>query len=154
MKRAALAAFGATALLVVLGAVAPPALAHTELLTSDPADGSSLAEAPRTVELTFSEDLAAGIVHLLSAGAPSGTYNLTNEGPAQSWFGIARDVFVRCGREAADVIPTSTAAYGEGRDLAPRPRHSVLPLDKIRATGFIPADARDRLRTYPLSANG
>lgn len=104
--------------------------------------------------LTFSEDLAAGIVHLLSAGAPSGTYNLTNEGPAQSWFGIARDVFVRCGREAADVIPTSTTAYGEGRDLAPRPRHSVLPLDKIRATGFIPADARDRLRTYPLSANG
>lgn len=98
--------------------------------------------------LTFTDDLAAGIVHLLGVGAPPGTYNLTNDGPVQSWLDIAREVFVRCGRDAADVSATSTQAYGEGKSLAPRPRYSVLPLDKLRATGFSPADAGERLRAY------
>ncbi len=85
MKRAALAAFGATALLVVLGAVAPPALAHTELLTSDPADGSSLAEAPRTVELTFSEDLMPGAVSVSvvpDGGSPAALDAVGVDGPS------------------------------------------------------------------------
>ena len=30
----------------------------------------------------------------------------------------------------------TTAAYAEGKSLAPRPQHSVLSLDKITATGF------------------
>lgn len=55
MKRAALAAFVVTALLSVVGA--PAASAHAELLTSTPADGTSLTAPPAEVDLTFSEDL-------------------------------------------------------------------------------------------------
>ena len=48
--------------------------------------------------LTFTADLAAGICHLVDAEAPFGTYNLTNDGPVQSWCDIARDVFALCDR--------------------------------------------------------
>lgn len=40
---------------LVLMAAAPPALAHTELDHSDPADGASLATAPKQIRLTFAE---------------------------------------------------------------------------------------------------
>ncbi len=98
--------------------------------------------------LTFTTDLAAGIVHLLSVRAPCGTYNLTNEGPAHSWCDYAKRVYELVGASADDVTPTSTEAYGAGKELAPRPQHSVLTLDKIKATGFTPADTDARLQEY------
>jgi len=60
---------------------------------------------------TFATDLAAGIVHLLATGAPAGTYNLTNEGPAASWFEVARRVFELTGHPADAVSPTTTAEF-------------------------------------------
>ncbi len=98
--------------------------------------------------LTFTADLAAGILHLVTSGAPSGTYNLSSDGPVQSWCDIAREVFALCGRDAADVTGVSTAEYAQGRQMAPRPRNSALDLDRIRATGFTPATASVRLREY------
>ncbi len=98
--------------------------------------------------LTFAEDLAAGIVHLLTTGAPFGTYNLSNAGPVQSWAEIAADVFELCGRPRQDVIPVTTAQYAAGKPAAPRPPHSALKLDKLIATGFTPPPAADRLATY------
>lgn len=113
---------------------------------------------PRVVDdqfgrLTFTEDLAAGLIHLVSAGAPYGTYNLSNSGPAQSWADIAEDIFALRGRPATDVIRVSTAEYeraqrADGKVLAPRPTHSALSLAKISSTGFDPAPASDRLATY------
>ena len=87
--------------------------------------------------LTFTDTLARGIVHLLD-GAPFGTYNLTNDGPEQSWAEIAADVFACRGRDRESVRPVTTAAYFSGRAAAPRPMRSALLLDKIRATGFDP----------------
>jgi len=98
--------------------------------------------------LTFADDLAAGIVHLLAGGAPFGTYNLTNSGPSRSWAGIARRVFELRGRDPGDIVPVSTADYGASRVLAPRPAHSTLTLDRIAATGFTTTDADERLRDY------
>lgn len=98
--------------------------------------------------LTFTTTLAEGIVHLLGSGAASGVYNLTNDGPTQSWFQIAQRVFELCGRSASDVTPRSTADFTAGKTAAPRPRHSHLPLDKIRATGFTPPDADAALQAY------
>jgi dTDP-4-dehydrorhamnose 3,5-epimerase len=98
--------------------------------------------------LTFTSDLAAGIVHLLEAAAPFGTYNLTNEGPVQSWCDIAREVFTLRGRSPDDVTGTTTAEYSAGRTVAPRPRHSTLSLDRLRETGFVPPLASVRLREY------
>lgn len=101
--------------------------------------------------LTFTTDLAAGILHLLTTEAAPGTYNLTNSGPISSWHQIAQEVFVFCGRSAADVGAVTAAEYGAGKSLAPRPRHSALNLAKIEATGFTPAPWPQRLAEY-LSA--
>ena len=98
--------------------------------------------------LTFTEDLAAGISHLLTSGAAPGVYNLTNSGPAQSWAEIAARIFELRGRAAGDVTPVSTAQYSQGKDLAPRPAHSTLALDKIIATGFTPPQTDQRLAEY------
>ncbi|MFZ1411746.1 MAG: sugar nucleotide-binding protein [Micropruina sp.] len=98
--------------------------------------------------LTFTDDLAAAILHLLGSGARYGCYNMTNSGPAQSWADIAARVFELSGRNPEDVSRVSTEAYASGKQLAPRPRHSTLNLDKLIATGFNPAAADDRLIAY------
>ncbi len=101
--------------------------------------------------LTFVEDLAAGIEHLLLTDAPSGTWNLTNSGPVQSWAEIAADVFELCGRDRGDVTRVTTGEYAlqqPERPTAPRPRHSALRLDRITAAGFRPPEDRERLRAY------
>ncbi len=102
--------------------------------------------------LTFTTDLAAGIVHLLASGATPGTYNLTNSGPVVSWHQIAQEVFTHCGRDAADVSAVTAAEYGTGKDLAPRPQHSALNLAKIEASGFTPAPWSQRLAEYLADA--
>ena len=98
--------------------------------------------------LTFTSEIARAVDHLLTVGAPYGTYNLSGDGPVMSWADIARAVFVERGRPASDVTPVSTAAYGDGKTLAPRPQHSALSLDKIRGTGFQPAPVPDQLVDY------
>jgi len=98
--------------------------------------------------LTFTSTLAAGILHLLSTAAPYGTYNLTNDGPVESWYEIARTVYGLVGREPSDVTATTTDEYGAGKQLAPRPTHSALDLTRITATGFAPADWREQLAEY------
>jgi dTDP-4-dehydrorhamnose reductase len=108
---------------------------------------------PRVVDdqegrLTFTSEIARAVDHLLGVGAPYGTYNLSNAGPVTSWAEIARSVFLARGRSADEVTPVSTAAYGAGQHLAPRPRHSALALGKIRSTGFEPSPAADGLQAY------
>ncbi|MBU4186794.1 MAG: bifunctional dTDP-4-dehydrorhamnose 3,5-epimerase family protein/NAD(P)-dependent oxidoreductase [Propionicimonas sp.] len=98
--------------------------------------------------LTFTTDLAAAIVHLLSTGAAPGTYNFTNPGPVASWCDIAREVFTRSGRAAADVSGTTTQAYAAGKLAAPRPANSALDLTKIEAAGFSAPSWLERLDGY------
>ncbi len=103
--------------------------------------------------LTFAADLAAAIVHLITADAPSGTYNVSCAGPEQSWADLAAAVFEACGRPAQDVRRVSTQTYADqqaeqGRRLAPRPSRSVLDLDKITATGWVPPDGGEALARY------
>ena len=70
-----------------------------------------------------------------------------------TWAGIARAVFEARGRDAASVKNVTTVEYAAGKSLAPRPRHSVLSLDKIISAGFRPADAMTQLQAY-LSSLG
>jgi len=117
---------------------------------------ASLAErgiAPGVVDdqygrLTFTSEITRAIQHLLRIQAPYGTYNVSNGGDPMTWAAIAREVFRARGADPGDVASVSTAAYGEGKTLAPRPQHSVLSLDKISATGFQPTDARAQLSQY------
>ncbi len=53
-------------------AAAAPAAAHTELISSDPAEGSSTAESPVRIALTFSEPVQAGFTTVTVVG-PDGT---------------------------------------------------------------------------------
>jgi dTDP-4-dehydrorhamnose reductase len=98
--------------------------------------------------LTFAEDLAAATLHLLRSEAPFGVYNCTNTGAETTWADIAREVFVARGRDAGDVTGVSTAEYGAGRALSPRPARSLLPLGKLEASGFTPRDQQEALADH------
>jgi dTDP-4-dehydrorhamnose 3,5-epimerase len=98
--------------------------------------------------LTFTEDIAAGIRHLLESGAEFGVYNLSNDGPPQSWADIAADVFELSGADRNAVTGVSTAEYFKDKAVAPRPLFSTLDLGRIKAAGFVPTAAHLRLREY------
>lgn len=98
--------------------------------------------------LSFTEDIAKGIDHLITTEAPYGTYNLTNSGPVQSWADIAAEVYELSGISRAAVTGVSTERYFKDKASAPRPRLSSLNLDKIQAAGFTPPSSSDRLREY------
>jgi dTDP-4-dehydrorhamnose reductase/dTDP-4-dehydrorhamnose 3,5-epimerase len=100
--------------------------------------------------LTFTADLARGIRHLLETGAPAGTYNLTGSGDPASWADVARRVFELTGHDPARVRPVSTEEYfaSAAGPVAPRPRHSVLDLTKLEATGFRVQPWTDALEAY------
>ena len=103
----------------------------------------------QTGRLTFTTDLAAGIIHLLRTGADFGVYNLSGEGPVVSWYDIAKRVYELSGRSADDVTAVSTQEYYAGQEaIAPRPLRSALDLSKIEATGFTPANSMERLDAY------
>ena len=98
--------------------------------------------------LSFASELSRAIIHLLHVEAPYGTYNISNDGEAMTWADIARAVFAARGRDPASVQSVTTAQYIVDKALAPRPRHSVLSLEKIISSGFRPADAMSQLQTY------
>ena len=100
--------------------------------------------------LTFTDELARGIRHLLESTAPVGVYNLTGGGEASSWADIARTVYELAGHDPERVTGVSTAEYFSDATgpIAPRPHNSVLDLAKITATGFDPESAVDSLRRY------
>ncbi|WP_375425352.1 sugar nucleotide-binding protein [uncultured Friedmanniella sp.] len=98
--------------------------------------------------LTFTAEIARAVDHLLSIGAPYGTYNISGGGEVMSWADVATAVFTAHGRPVSDVTRVTTAEYRAGKTLAPRPRHSALNLAKIEATGFVPAPVADSLAAY------
>ena len=98
--------------------------------------------------LTFTEDLAAAIGHLLEKRVPYGTYNVTNAGEPASWATIAARVFEHQGRPASSVTAVTTEEYFAGKDAAARPLNSVLNLGKLESTGFAPRDQWDALAAY------
>jgi dTDP-4-dehydrorhamnose 3,5-epimerase len=99
--------------------------------------------------LTFTEDLAQAIAHLLDNQAPYGTYNFTNTGEPVSWADIAKEVFTAVGSDADAVTGVSTAEYYAGKEsIALRPLMSVLDTSKIEATGFTAPDWKTRLSEY------
>ncbi len=102
--------------------------------------------------LSFTPDIAAAIRHLLEAGAPFGTYNVSSDGEPQSWAAIAAEVYELAGAQSTDVTGVSTAEYFRGKAAAPRPLNSVLSLAKIKAAGFEPPQSSARLKEYMAAA--
>jgi len=104
--------------------------------------------------LTFTQDIARGIRHLLDTTAPHGVYNLTGTGDSATWADIARLVFALTGHDPARVTGVTTAEYfaSAAAPVAPRPRNSVLDLGKIQDAGFAPADWGADLERYLADA--
>ncbi|WP_183644449.1 sugar nucleotide-binding protein [Neomicrococcus lactis] len=98
--------------------------------------------------LTFTEDLAAAILHLLNSKAPYGIYNVSNGGEPWSWADIAREAFEAEGVSRDAVTGITTEEYFAGKSAAPRPLNSAFDLSKIRSTGFEPRDQREALKAY------
>jgi len=110
---------------------------------------------PRVVDdqrgrLTFADELARGILHLIESAPAYGIYNLTGAGDPQTWADIARSVFELTDSDPTRITGVTTEEYYEGaaQPVSPRPSNSVLDLAKIRATGFVPADMRASLEAY------
>ncbi len=100
----------------------------------------------QTGRLTFTSDLAAGIIHLLEAKADYGVYNLSGEGPVVSWCDVAKRVYELVGHDAEEITPVTTAEYYEGKvGISPRPLKSALDISKIKALGFMPGNSMKRL---------
>ncbi|MCL2788891.1 MAG: bifunctional dTDP-4-dehydrorhamnose 3,5-epimerase family protein/NAD(P)-dependent oxidoreductase, partial [Micrococcales bacterium] len=106
--------------------------------------------------VTFADDLACAIVHLLESQAPFGTYNVTGGGETMSWAEVACQVYASLGVDPALVKPCSTKEYQAGTPgpIAPRPANSTLDLSKIRAAGFVPPPLSERLEGYLASLAG
>jgi dTDP-4-dehydrorhamnose 3,5-epimerase len=65
--------------------------------------------------LTFTQDLAAGIKHLIDTNAPFGTYNISNDGTPASWADIAKQVFEQSSASRDEVFDASGEVGGEGK---------------------------------------
>ncbi|MGP5048897.1 sugar nucleotide-binding protein [Glutamicibacter ardleyensis] len=99
--------------------------------------------------LTFAEDLAHGIMHLIDSDAQYGTYNFQGAGQPMSWHKVAQEIFALCGEDPRRVGSTSTQEYAANRvPFAPRPAYGVLDTSKIRAAGYIPGDQLEYLKKH------
>ncbi|HYI51834.1 MAG TPA: bifunctional dTDP-4-dehydrorhamnose 3,5-epimerase family protein/NAD(P)-dependent oxidoreductase [Microbacterium sp.] len=104
----------------------------------------------QTGRLTFADDLARGILHLLRNGCAYGVYNITGSGQPTTWADVARRVFALTGHDPARVTGVSTAEYFGSRaePTAARPLNGLQDLSKIEAAGFRPRDAAQSLAEY------
>ncbi len=100
--------------------------------------------------LTFTDQMAAAIFHVLDSRAPYGTYNMTGSGAVKSWADIAKACFDAKNGNGEKVVPVSTAAYYASAEgpIAPRPHYSALDLSKLEAVGFTPRDWEEELAEY------
>ena len=100
--------------------------------------------------LTFTDQMAAAIFHLLDAGAPYGLYDMTGSGAVRTWADVARATFEAANGNGGAVVPVTTAEYyaSASGPVAPRPEHSALDLAKLEGTGFSPRDWEDELAEY------
>ncbi|WP_321973899.1 NAD(P)-dependent oxidoreductase, partial [Paratractidigestivibacter sp.] len=100
--------------------------------------------------LTFTDQMARAIFHVLDTRAPYGTYDMTGSGAVRSWADIAKACFTAANGNADRVVPVSTAEYYASAEgpIAPRPRFSALDLSKLESTGFSPRDWEDELAEY------
>ena len=99
--------------------------------------------------LTFANDLAAAVKHLVDTKAAYGTYNFSSKGEPVSWAAIAKKVYELAGHDPNEVTGVTTAEYyADKNGIAPRPLNSTLDLNKIKATGFNPQDWQEALSVY------
>jgi dTDP-4-dehydrorhamnose reductase len=102
--------------------------------------------------LSFTQEIARAVDHLIKSKAPYGTYNVSNAGKIKSWAEIAADTFELAGHDRNRVVFISTDEYKmEKQPFAARPIYSDLDLTKLQATGFVSQDYGPLLEEYVKS---
>ena len=92
---------------------------------------------------TWTVDLAEGILRIVDAGAPFGTWHATGAGEC-SWYELARAVFEELGLDPERVSPIPSTDFPLP---APRPLYSVLSHQMWAASALEPLPHwRDALR--------
>lgn len=90
---------------------------------------------------TWTRTLAEFMLHLVNVQAAYGTYHLSNDGTA-TWFDFAREILKDTDVEVA---PVTSAEFPQ---KAYRPKHSVMSIDKAKATGFEILNWREALGMF------
>lgn len=99
---------------------------------------------------TNAADLAVGILEALEKHVPRGIYNYQNSGQVVSWADFAREIFKIAGK-SVKVIDITTKEYLEmnsEKNIAPRPKNSILSLVKISEYGIIVPSWEQSLKKY------
>ncbi|AHF19414.1 dTDP-4-dehydrorhamnose reductase [Leuconostoc mesenteroides KFRI-MG] len=90
---------------------------------------------------TWTRTLAEFMLHLVEVKAAYGIYHLSNDDIA-TWFDFAREILKDTDVEVA---PVTSAEFPQ---KAYRPKHSVMSLDKAKATGFEILSWREALQSF------
>lgn len=77
---------------------------------------------------TWTRTLAEFITHLVDTKSPYGTYQLSNDDSC-SWYEFAKEILAD---KDVEVAPVTSKEYPQ---KAYRPRHSIMSLEKAKATG-------------------
>lgn len=101
--------------------------------------------------LTFTNELANAISHLLENETEYGTYNVTNDGENVSWAEIANEIYTYQNQKHSkdlQVSEISTEDFFKGKPHATRPLCSKMDLTKLHKTGFKSTNWREKLVQY------
>lgn len=98
---------------------------------------------------TFASDIAASIVHLVTTGAPFGSYHVTGGGEPVSWADVARATYALAGHPELRITDTSTEDYfADKPNAARRPLNCVLDTSRAEHAGVALPDWRYQLAAY------
>lgn len=90
---------------------------------------------------TWTRTLAEFMVHLIETQAPYGIYQLSNDDTA-TWYEFAKEILKTF---SVEIIPVTSDEFPQ---KAYRPKHSVMSLEKVKATGFQIISWREALRQF------
>ena len=94
---------------------------------------------------TYTKDLSRLLVDMVES-EKYGYYHATNEGGYISWYDFCCEFYRQYGLKT-EVVPVSTAEYGESK--AARPANSRLDRSKLKEMGFVPLpDWKDAVARY------
>jgi dTDP-4-dehydrorhamnose reductase len=97
---------------------------------------------------TAAHDLARALAELVSTDA-AGIVHVAGDGPPCTWADLAEAGLRAAGIEAEiERVDTATYERGAGKAVAPRPKNSVLSIEKARRLGLPLGDWPNSLRRY------
>jgi dTDP-4-dehydrorhamnose reductase len=98
----------------------------------------------RTTSPSYTEDVVEATWHLVTTGAPFGTYHCVNSGHA-AWIEVGHEIARLLGRPSSSVKPVSV------KDVvlkASRPLFAALSNEKLARAGFVMPAWQDALRRH------